>query len=123
MLLRESQFFVLTRIELESWVLKNPLYADFVFSCSSSLATFKTYYQPVIKSLQAPTATIKCIYDTTFTLSTYCNAVGKARALSKAQWAGASIVALEVLGFFSVGEMIGRRKIVGYRGDVAHEEH
>ncbi|KZZ86997.1 ATPase, F0 complex, subunit G, mitochondrial [Ascosphaera apis ARSEF 7405] len=88
-----------------------------------SLATFKTYYQPVIKSLQAPTATIKCIYDTTFTLSTYCNAVGKARALSKAQWAGASIVALEVLGFFSVGEMIGRRKIVGYRGDVAHEEH
>ncbi|KAK4543919.1 hypothetical protein LTR36_004693 [Oleoguttula mirabilis] len=33
-----------------------------------------------------------------------------------------AIVTAEVVGFFSVGEMIGRFKIVGYRGD-PHSEH
>jgi F-type H+-transporting ATPase subunit g len=28
-----------------------------------------------------------------------------------------AVVAGEVLGFFTVGEMIGRMKLVGYRGD------
>ncbi|KAI5303364.1 hypothetical protein KEM56_007623 [Ascosphaera pollenicola] len=86
------------------------------------IATFKAYYQPIFSSLKTPSATIKCIYNTTSNLSTYCNIVGKAKALTKAQWASGGIAALEVLGFFSVGEMIGRRKVVGYRGDVAHEE-
>jgi len=35
--------------------------------------------------------------------------------MSSAQWATVGIVAAEVIGFFSVGEMIGRMKIVGYR--------
>ena len=34
---------------------------------------------------------------------------------------GVGIVAAETLGFFCVGEMIGRLKIVGYRG--GHSEH
>ena len=33
----------------------------------------------------------------------------------------AGVVLAEVVGFFTVGEMIGRLKIVGYRG--GHAEH
>ena len=32
------------------------------------------------------------------------------------------VIAAEVLGFFTVGEMLGRLKLVGYWGDVAHHE-
>ena len=31
------------------------------------------------------------------------------------------VVLAELLGFFTIGEMIGRVKIVGYHGDVHHE--
>lgn len=34
-----------------------------------------------------------------------------------------SIVAAELLGFFTVGEMIGKRKVVGYRGKIEHAGH
>jgi F-type H+-transporting ATPase subunit g len=30
------------------------------------------------------------------------------------------VVAAELLGFFTIGEMVGRMKIVGYRGEKAH---
>ena len=33
----------------------------------------------------------------------------------------AGIVAAEVIGFFTIGEIIGKMKIVGYRGEVVHE--
>lgn len=34
----------------------------------------------------------------------------------------AGVVGAEVLGFFTVGEMVGRFKLVGYRGDVHQHE-
>jgi hypothetical protein len=33
------------------------------------------------------------------------------------------VAGAEVLGFFTVGEMLGRFKIVGYKGDAGHEHH
>jgi len=33
------------------------------------------------------------------------------------------VVAAEAIGFFSIGEMIGRFKIIGYRGDAHGGEH
>lgn len=35
--------------------------------------------------------------------------------MSTAEYTSAGIVAAEVVGFFTVGEMIGRMKLVGYR--------
>jgi len=35
----------------------------------------------------------------------------------------AGVVGAEVLGFFTVGEMIGKMKLVGYHGEVHHEHH
>ena len=32
------------------------------------------------------------------------------------------VIVAEVLGFFTVGEMLGRLKLVGYRGDREHHE-
>jgi F-type H+-transporting ATPase subunit g len=43
------------------------------------------------------------------------------RNVDRVQLATAGVVVAEVLGFFTVGEMLGRLKLVGYRGEVHHE--
>jgi F-type H+-transporting ATPase subunit g len=43
------------------------------------------------------------------------------RNLDRKQLASIGVVFAEVLGFFTVGTMIGRMKIVGYHGGVHHE--
>jgi F-type H+-transporting ATPase subunit g len=43
------------------------------------------------------------------------------RNINKKQLISASVVFAELLGFFTVGTMIGRMKIVGYHGEVHHE--
>lgn len=48
------------------------------------------------------------------------NVLSQVRNLSREQWLSAGVVAAEVIGFFSVGEIIGRFKLVGYR---AKEQH
>ena len=42
------------------------------------------------------------------------------RNVNRQQIAAMGIVTAEVLGFFTVGEMIGRMKLVGYSGKEAH---
>ena len=48
--------------------------------------------------------------------------LNRVRNMSTQQMVAAGVVGAEVLGFFTVGEMIGRMKLVGYRGGVAHHE-
>jgi F-type H+-transporting ATPase subunit g len=43
------------------------------------------------------------------------------RNVNSQQLAAVGVVAAEVLGFFTIGTMIGRLKIVGYHGEVHHE--
>lgn len=43
------------------------------------------------------------------------------RSLSAAQVAGGAVVGAEILGFFTIGEIIGRMKLVGYRGPAPAE--
>ena len=38
------------------------------------------------------------------------------------QLASVGVIGAEILGFFTVGEMIGRLKVVGYRSDREHHE-
>ncbi|KIW02280.1 uncharacterized protein PV09_06430 [Verruconis gallopava] len=45
------------------------------------------------------------------------------RSMGTAQMVGAGILGAELIGFFSVGEIIGRLKLVGYRGGKDHDEH
>lgn len=45
------------------------------------------------------------------------------RNANRQQLISAGIIGAEILGFFTVGEMIGKMKIVGYHGEVVHDEH
>lgn len=48
--------------------------------------------------------------------------LSRIRNVNRQQLVAAGVVGAEVLGFFTVGEMIGRMKLVGYRGDTEHHE-
>ncbi|CCX06517.1 putative mitochondrial F1F0-ATP synthase g subunit [Pyronema domesticum] len=67
-------------------------------------------FQSTLKSFAQP-STMSAFYK---------QAVESIRTCNKADAAFVGVLAAEILGFFTVGEMIGRRKIVGYRGETAH---
>ncbi|KAE8148205.1 mitochondrial ATP synthase g subunit-domain-containing protein [Aspergillus avenaceus] len=78
-----------------------------------NLATFQSYFQPLISSFSNPAA----LKNASFAPS---NVVARVRNASVKEIALAGVTVAEVIGFFTVGEMIGRMNIVGYRG---HAEH
>ncbi|KAI9820091.1 MAG: hypothetical protein M1832_003798 [Thelocarpon impressellum] len=85
------------------------------------LATFQSYAQPLIQAARNP----RTLLDQTASSSNTLNPaqlLGQLRNTSPQQLATAGVIAAEVLGFFKVGEMVGRFKVVGYRGDKA-EHH
>jgi F-type H+-transporting ATPase subunit g len=47
--------------------------------------------------------------------------LGSIRNVDRKQIVSISVVFAELLGFFTVGTMIGRMKVVGYHGEVHHE--
>lgn len=51
------------------------------------------------------------------------NVLSSVRNAGYPQLVGAGIVGAELLGFFSVGEILGRFKLVGYRGGKSEEHH
>lgn len=73
-----------------------------------SVATFQTYYEGLVKSIQNRTI-----------LKSSQNLIQQARNIGATQIAAGGVVAAELLGFFTVGEIIGRFKLIGYRGEVS----
>lgn len=57
------------------------------------------------------------------TSGTAGNALSSVRNMGTAQMIGVGIVGAELIGFFSVGEILGRFKLVGYRGGKSEEHH
>lgn len=51
------------------------------------------------------------------------SAVQRLRGIDRAALATGGVVLAECLGFFTVGEMIGRLKIVGYHGEPPAAHH
>lgn len=49
--------------------------------------------------------------------------VQRAKNMNRAQVIAGGVVLAECLGFFTVGEMIGRFKIIGYHGESAAAHH
>ena len=76
------------------------------------MATFQSYFQPLINAAKNPAA-IK-------NLPSPQNFLARVRNASPKEMALAGVTAAEVLGFFSVGEIIGRFNLVGYRGEPEH---
>ncbi len=48
--------------------------------------------------------------------------LSRIRNVDRQQLVSAGVIGAEVLGFFTVGEMIGRMKLGGYRGDTEYHE-
>ncbi|ETN46854.1 uncharacterized protein HMPREF1541_01043 [Cyphellophora europaea CBS 101466] len=80
-----------------------------------SVAQFQSYFAPVTNALRQPTTLVNRIssYDPVATLNTIRN-------VNRQQLAQFGVVGAEILGFFTVGTMIGRMKVVGYHGEPAH---
>ncbi|KAL2809332.1 mitochondrial ATP synthase g subunit-domain-containing protein [Aspergillus granulosus] len=81
-----------------------------------STATFQSYFQPLINAVRNP-ATLK-----NATVSPQ-SILARVRNANKKEIALAGVTAAEVIGFFTVGEIIGRMNIVGYRGQPDHGHH
>ncbi|SPO02327.1 related to F1F0-ATP synthase subunit G [Cephalotrichum gorgonifer] len=83
-----------------------------------SVSTFQSFYEAAWRSIRKPGSLVE-----TATKSLQPAQGGLVRGVSNAQLAAAGVVAAECLGFFTVGEMIGRFKIVGYHGEPAAAAH
>ncbi|KAI0009442.1 GroES-like protein [Xylariaceae sp. FL0662B] len=84
------------------------------------LTTFQSYYQRVLNSLQNPSALLETVSKAAQQPSAL---IQQARNVSRAQLVTGSVLAAECLGFFTVGEMIGRFKIIGYHGESGAAHH
>ncbi|TFB07129.1 ATP synthase subunit g [Trichoderma ghanense] len=71
-----------------------------------SLATFQSYYQSLWQSIRSGAI-----------LKSPQNLIQQVRSLTPGQLVTGGVVFAECLGFFTVGEIIGRFKLVGYRGE------
>jgi F-type H+-transporting ATPase subunit g len=85
----------------------------------SSIETFQKYWSNALTYFRNPSSVSS---TAAAVASTLANILNRARNLDRQQLTTVGIVAAEMLGFFTVGEMIGRLKIVGYRSS-AHHNH
>lgn len=84
------------------------------------LTQFQSYFQPLINVFRNP----RTIGSSVSSVASSVNPesfLSSIRNVSSRQLTTVGIVFAEVLGFFTVGEMLGRLKIVGYHGEPHHE--
>lgn len=80
------------------------------YQCCSNAQTFQTYGQNLMNAVRNPSA------------NTPSNPFQAMRNVGSSQLVTVGVVTAEILGFFTVGEMIGRMKLIGYRSS-SHGEH
>lgn len=76
------------------------------------VSTFQSYFQRLVKSVRNPNELLPKSEG-----ASPQGLLHRARNVSTPQLITGSVVVAELLGFFTVGEMIGRMKLIGYRGD------
>jgi len=76
-----------------------------------SVSTFQSYFQRLVKSVRNPGALFSTANPTPSSI------LQQVRNINTTQVVYGAVIGAELLGFFTVGEMIGRFKLVGYRGD------
>ena len=85
------------------------------------LASFQRYSHPLINTVRNPVGIFNKGVNTGSSYSPEA-LLGRIRDLNTQQMIAAGVVGAEVIGFFTVGEMLGRMKLVGYSGDREHHE-
>ncbi|KAI1871931.1 uncharacterized protein JN550_004134 [Neoarthrinium moseri] len=89
-----------------------------------SLQTFQSYWQNAWKQVRNPSALLQTASQTASKATQQpASIIEKARNVSRAQLVAGGVVAAECLGFFTIGEMIGRFKVIGYHGENAAAHH
>ncbi|KAH6634249.1 mitochondrial ATP synthase g subunit-domain-containing protein [Chaetomium sp. MPI-SDFR-AT-0129] len=78
-------------------------------------STFQTYFQNLWKQLQTPGPFFSGLVESVNPQ--------QVRNISRAQLAAGGVLLAECLGFFTVGEMIGRFKLIGYHGETHAAHH
>ncbi|KAK2004758.1 hypothetical protein LX36DRAFT_649574 [Colletotrichum falcatum] len=89
-------------------------------------STFQSYFQRALGTLKNPNTLLNSVSSTASSAASSAAAAKPADILSRintASVAFGAVVAAECLGFFTVGEMIGRFKIVGYHGETHAAHH
>lgn len=89
------------------------------------MSTFQAYFQRAIKGIRNPQSLVPSgASETAQKVAQNPQTITEqVRGLSNAQIASGAVLVAELLGFFTVGEMIGRFKLIGYRGDTGAEHH
>lgn len=92
------------------------------------MSTFQTYFQNALQTVKNPGALLTSASQTASSAASTAAqqpsaVVQRLRNLNKATLVATGVVAAECLGFFTVGEMIGRFKIVGYHGETGAAHH
>ncbi|KAI1005807.1 hypothetical protein K3495_g2413 [Podosphaera aphanis] len=77
-----------------------------------SMSTFQAHFHRLIEKARNP--------NTLLASGSPAELIQRARNVSNNQLAHGAVLLAEVLGFFTVGEILGRFKLVGYQGQTAH---
>lgn len=84
-----------------------------------SVQTMQNYIQPALNALRNPSTIFNRVASVASEANSAAqqpaNVLAQIRNIPSAQWYSMGVIAAEVIGFFSVGEIIGRFKLVGYR--------
>jgi len=90
-----------------------------------SMSHVQSYTQPLTNAVKNPDRLRHFITDASSNLPKNAQSpegiLSSVRNVNRQQMANIGVVAAEVLGFFTVGTMIGRLKVVGYHGEVHHD--
>jgi F-type H+-transporting ATPase subunit g len=79
------------------------------------LSTFQQYFQNFLKSFRNPSSLFsQASKSGSATPEKFLSSI---RNINSAQLATYGVIFAELLGFFTIGEMVGRMKLVGYRGE------
>lgn len=81
------------------------------------MVTFQSYFQSILKSARNPSALFSQVSKNSAT--TPSAILQQARNINTTQMVSMGVITAELLGFFTVGEMVGRMKLVGYRGETS----
>ncbi|RKF56129.1 putative atp synthase subunit g [Golovinomyces cichoracearum] len=83
------------------------------FSWTEDVTT--SYFQRIFDKIRNPETLLNSI-----SAKNPQEVLRQARNLSNTELAAGAVLFAELLGFFTVGEIIGRFKLIGYRGETAH---
>jgi F-type H+-transporting ATPase subunit g len=83
----------------------------------------QSFWQNIWKQAKNPSALAQTATQTASKAGQSGSILQQARNISRAQVIAGGVVFAECLGFFTVGEMIGRFKIIGYHGEPAGAAH